>query len=183
MESVLVPLKCKIFNPYYEKMKWIDFLSDHDESSRSVQIMSIRQHWIPQVNAYLCVVYFCDLSTLNTSSQRLSMYCLLLVIDSRWDRSTFLMTSRVDPCESCRFVNIFYLCILHNILKMDFWPFHALHALEIKPGYCCKDLCLDNKGVSRSKMVNDWKIQHYTNVFQYLETEGKLRMMCDPRNR
>ena len=38
---------------------------------------------------------------------------------------------------------------------MDFWPFHALHALEIKPGYCCKDLCLDNKGVSRSKMVND----------------------------
>ena len=89
MESVLVPLTCKIFNPNYEKMKRIDFLSDHDESSRSVQ------------------------------------------------------------------VEIFDLCILYNILKMDFWPFHALHALEIKPGYCCKDLCLDNKGVSRSKMVND----------------------------
>ena len=109
MESVLVPLPCKIINPNYEKMKRIDFLSDHDESSRSVQIMSIRQHWIPQVNAYLCVVYFCDLSTMNTPSQRLSMYCLLLVIDSRWHRSTFLMTSPVDPCESTFSISVFYI--------------------------------------------------------------------------
>ena len=59
----------------------IDFADD--ESNRPVRIMSIRQHWIPQFNAYFCESTF-------------------------GDGSTLLMTSPVDLCESCRFVNIEY---------------------------------------------------------------------------
>ena len=49
----------------------------YDESSRPLRIVSIRQHWIPEFNAYLCE---------STSG----------------DRSTLLMTSRVESIRANR---------------------------------------------------------------------------------
>ena len=64
----------------------------YDESSRPLRIVSIRQHWIPEFNACLCE---------STSG----------------DRSTLLMTSRVDPCESCHICWIVCCSLLHRWQK------------------------------------------------------------------
>lgn len=58
-------------------------------------------------------------STLNTPIWHWSVSSLLLHFDFQWDESIQLKTNQIDPCESCRFVNLLHPCIVYNILTID----------------------------------------------------------------